>query len=203
MSIYFKASFDKANRTSLSSFRGPGIEEGIAMPETIRDEFGLPITTDFHTPQQIASHGHRVDIIQIPAFLCRQTDMLLEAGKTGKIVNIKKAQFLNAEKMKFAVDKVKSTGNQQVWLTERGTLSTPSELHFRNLHKLAALMIMLSWTVPTVRRKLAVTMVPLEETAPMCLILQRPLNSGVLIPSFWKRIHALMKAFQTAQICWR
>jgi len=139
--IYFKASFDKANRTSLSSFRGPGIEEGIAMLETIRDEFGLPITTDFHTPEQIASHGHRVDIIQIPAFLCRQTDMLLEAGKTGKIVNIKKAQFLNAEKMKFAVDKVKSTGNQQVWLTERGTLFGPSELvvDFRNLQKLGTL----------------------------------------------------------------
>ena len=139
--IYFKASFDKANRTSLTSFRGPGIEEGIAMLETIRDEFGLPITTDFHTPQQIASHGHRVDIIQIPAFLCRQTDMLLEAGKTGKIVNIKKAQFLNTEKIKFAVNKVKSTGNDQVWLTERGTLFGPSELvvDFRNLQKLGAL----------------------------------------------------------------
>ena len=139
--IYFKASFDKANRTSLSSFRGPGIEKGITMLEAIREEFGLPITTDFHTPEQIASHGHRVDIIQIPAFLCRQTDMLIEAGKTGKIVNIKKAQFLNAEKMQFAVDKVKSTGNDQVWLTERGTLFGPSELvvDFRNIQKLAAL----------------------------------------------------------------
>ena len=101
--IYFKASFDKANRTSLRSFRGPGIEEGIAMLEAIREEFGLPITTDFHTPEQIAGYGHRVDMVQIPAFLCRQTDMLIEAGKTGKIVNIKKAQFLNAEKMQFPV----------------------------------------------------------------------------------------------------
>jgi 2-dehydro-3-deoxyphosphooctonate aldolase (KDO 8-P synthase) len=115
--IYFKASFDKANRTSLSSFRGPGIEKGIAMLEAVREEFGLPITTDFHTPEQIAGYGHRVDMVQIPAFLCRQTDMLIEAGK------------------------VKSTGNEQVWLTERGTLFGPSELvvDFRNIQKLAAL----------------------------------------------------------------
>ena len=111
------------------------------MLEAIRGEFGLPITTDFHTPEQIAGYGHRVDMVQIPAFLCRQTDMLIEAGKTGKIVNIKKAQFLNAEKMQFAVDKVKSTGNDQIWLTERGTLFGPSELvvDFRNIQKLAAL----------------------------------------------------------------
>lgn len=139
--VYFKASFDKANRTSVESFRGPGIEKGIAMLEAIREEFGLPVTTDFHTPEQIALYGNRVDIVQIPAFLCRQTDLLVEAGKTGKIVNIKKAQFLNAEKMKFAVDKVKSTGNDQVWLTERGTLFGPSELvvDFRNIQKLGAL----------------------------------------------------------------
>ena len=138
---YFKASFDKANRTSLTSFRGPGIEEGIAMLESIREEFALPITMDFHTPEQIIDYGHRVDIVQIPAFLCRQTDMLIAAGNTGKIVNIKKAQFLNAEKMKFAVDKVKSTGNEKVWLTERGTLYGPSELvvDFRNIKKLATL----------------------------------------------------------------
>ena len=138
---YFKASFDKANRTSLSSFRGPGIEQGIAMLESIRQEFGLLITTDFHTPEQIIEYGQRVDIVQIPAFLCRQTDMLIAAGKTGKIVNIKKAQFLNAEKMKYAVDKVKSTGNQNVWLTERGTLYGPSELvvDFRNIQKLGTL----------------------------------------------------------------
>ena len=139
--VYFKASFDKANRTSVESFRGPGIAEGIAMLEAIREEFGLHVTTDFHTPEQIAAYGHRVDIIQIPAFLCRQTDLLLEAGKTGKIVNIKKAQFLNSEKMKFAVEKVKSTGNDQVWLTERGTLFGPSELvvDFRKIQKLGML----------------------------------------------------------------
>ena len=141
METYFKASFDKANRTSLSSFRGPGIEQGIAMLESIRQEFGLPITTDFHTPEQIIEYGQRVDIVQIPAFLCRQTDMLIAAGKTGKIVNIKKAQFLNAEKMKYAVDKVKSTGNQNVWLTERGTLYGPSELvvDFRIIQKVGTL----------------------------------------------------------------
>lgn len=139
--VYFKASFDKANRTSVESFRGPGIQKGIAMLEAIREEFGLPVTTDFHTPEQIATYGQRVDIVQIPAFLCRQTDLLVEAGKTGKIVNIKKAQFLNAEKMKYALDKVKSTGNDQVWLTERGTLFGPSELvvDFRNIQKLGAL----------------------------------------------------------------
>ena len=138
--VYFKASFDKANRTSLGSFRGPGIEQGIAMLESIREEFGLPITTDFHSAEQIIEYGHRVDIVQIPAFLCRQTDMLIAAGKTGKIVNIKKAQFLNAEKMKYAVEKVKSTGNKNVWLTERGTLFGPSELvvDFRNIQKLSA-----------------------------------------------------------------
>ena len=81
--IYFKASFDKANRTSLSSFRGPGIEKGIAMLEAVREEFGLPITTDFHMPEQIAGYGHRVDMVQIPAFLCRQTDML--SGACGLI----------------------------------------------------------------------------------------------------------------------
>ena len=137
---YFKASFDKANRTSLSSFRGPGIDQGIAMLESIREEFGLPITTDFHSAEQIIEHGQCVDIVQIPAFLCRQTDMLIAAGKTGKIVNIKKAQFLNAEKMKYAVEKVKSTGNKNVWLTERGTLFGPSELvvDFRNIQKLSA-----------------------------------------------------------------
>ena len=116
---YFKASFDKANRTSLSSFRGPGIEQGIAMLESIRQEFGLPITTDFHTPEQIIEYGQRVDIVQIPAFLCRQTDMLIAAGKTGKIVNIKKGQFLAP----WDVDNIlsKTEGAKEVWITERGT----------------------------------------------------------------------------------
>ena len=137
----FKASFDKANRTSLRSFRGPGLERGIQMLEAIRLKYDLPVTTDFHTPEQIKTHGAKVDIVQIPAFLCRQTDMLLEAGKTNKIVNIKKAQFLNVEKMQFAVDKVKSTGNEKVWLTERGTLFGPNELvvDFRNIQKLQSL----------------------------------------------------------------
>jgi len=141
VSFIFKASFDKANRTSVGSFRGPGIVKGISMLEAVREKYGLPITTDFHTPEQIRDYGDRVDIIQIPAFLCRQTDLLVEAGRTGKIVNIKKAQFLNAEKMKFAVEKVQSTGNDRIWLTERGTLFGPNELvvDFRNIQKLGKL----------------------------------------------------------------
>lgn len=118
----FKASFDKANRTSLSSFRGTGIEEGVRALEKIKNEFDLPVTTDIHEPAHAGMVGDIVDIIQIPAFLCRQTDLLLAAGKTGKIVNIKKAQFLAAEQMKYPLNKVLSTGNNKVMLTERGSM---------------------------------------------------------------------------------
>lgn len=118
----FKASFDKANRTSLDSFRGFGIDEGLRILEKVKTEFELPITTDIHEPHQAKIVSEVVDILQIPAFLCRQTDLLLEAGKTGKIVNIKKAQFLDGKDMIFPVKKVLSTGNNKIMLTERGSM---------------------------------------------------------------------------------
>ena len=119
--IIFKASFDKANRTAVDSFRGPGIEKGLEILSGVKERTCLDITTDIHTPQQAEIVKDVADIIQIPAFLCRQTDMLVSAGKTGRIVNIKKGQFMSPWDMKYAVDKVKSTGNNNVWITERGS----------------------------------------------------------------------------------
>lgn len=118
----FKASFDKANRTSLEGFRGPGMEEGLAILNKVRNEFELPVVTDVHESWQAAEVGKVVDIVQIPAFLCRQTDLLVEAGKTGKIVNIKKGQFLAGSDMQYPAGKVASTGNSNIVLTERGTM---------------------------------------------------------------------------------
>lgn len=117
----FKASFDKANRTSLSGFRGPGIQEGLRILQKVKDTYGLPICTDIHEPRQAAQAAEVVDILQIPAFLCRQTDLLVAAAKTGKCVNIKKAQFLAPWDMKNCVDKVHQSGNDNVMLCERGT----------------------------------------------------------------------------------
>lgn len=117
----FKASFDKANRTSVESFRGPGMDEGLRILEKVRREVGLPVLTDVHEPSQAAPAAEAVDILQIPAFLCRQTDLLLAAGQTGKPVNIKKGQFLAPEDLRFSAAKVKSTSNEQILLTERGT----------------------------------------------------------------------------------
>lgn len=133
--MIFKASFDKANRTSLSSFRGPGLEEGLRILERVKKEFQLPLTTDVHESNQVASVGEVVDIIQIPAFLCRQTDLLVEAARTGKTVNIKKGQFLSGADMQYPVEKVKSSGNNQVFLTERGNIFGYNNLivDFRNI----------------------------------------------------------------------
>lgn len=117
----FKASFDKANRTSISSFRGIGIEEGLRVLERVKNELGLPICTDIHEPWQAEIAARVADIIQIPAFLCRQTDLLTAAAKTGKCVNIKKAQFLAPWDMKNCLDKVIAAGNSNVMLCERGT----------------------------------------------------------------------------------
>ncbi|TNJ48530.1 3-deoxy-8-phosphooctulonate synthase [Phaeobacter sp. B1627] len=117
----FKASYDKANRTSLSGKRGLGIDQGLAVLAGVRDLFGVPVLTDVHTEAQCAIAGDVVDILQIPAFLCRQTDMLLAAGNTGKAVNIKKGQFLAPWDMDNVVAKVASTGNEKILLTERGT----------------------------------------------------------------------------------
>ncbi len=117
----FKASFDKANRTSISSFRGPGIEEGLRILQKVKDTYNLPICTDIHEAWQAEKAAEVADILQIPAFLCRQTDLLVAAAKTGKCVNIKKAQFLAAWDMKNCVEKVKQCGNNNVMLCERGT----------------------------------------------------------------------------------
>jgi 2-dehydro-3-deoxyphosphooctonate aldolase (KDO 8-P synthase) len=116
----FKASFDKANRTSLQGYRGPGLTEGIEILKGLRER-GFSVLTDIHEPAQAAPVAEAVDILQIPAFLCRQTDLLLEAGRTGKIVNVKKGQFVAPQDIHHAADKVASTGNRQVVLTERGT----------------------------------------------------------------------------------
>lgn len=131
----FKASYDKANRTSISSFRGPGMEEGLKILEKVKTEFDLPLTTDIHESSQAKPVGEVVDILQIPAFLCRQTDLLVEAAKTGRIVNIKKAQFLTGEDMAFPAQKVVESGNSQVMLTERGNSYGNNNLvvDFRNV----------------------------------------------------------------------
>ena len=115
----FKASFDKANRTSISSFRGPGIEEGLRILQKVKDTYGLPICTDIHEPWQAEQVAQVCDILQIPAFLCRQTDLLVAAAKTGKCINIKKAQFLAPWDMKNCLEKVRQSGNDNVMLCAR------------------------------------------------------------------------------------
>ena len=117
----FKASFDKANRTSIHSFRGPGLEEGLRILQKVKDTYNLPICTDIHEPWQAEPAAQVADILQIPAFLCRQTDLLVAAAKTGKYINIKKAQFLAPWDMKNCVEKVRESGNENVMLCERGT----------------------------------------------------------------------------------
>ena len=117
----FKSSYDKANRTSINSYRGPGVAEGLKILRRIKDNLRLPILTDVHEPAQVAAAAEVADVLQIPAFLCRQTDLLLAAGKSGRVVNIKKGQFLSPAEMKTAVEKVASTGNEKILLTERGT----------------------------------------------------------------------------------
>lgn len=121
LEYYFKASFDKANRTSLTSFRGPGIEEGMRILQRVKDVYGLKIATDIHEPWQAQKVAEVADIIQIPAFLCRQTDLLVAAARTGKKVNVKKAQFLAPWDMRNVVNKVKESGNNDLMLCERGT----------------------------------------------------------------------------------
>jgi len=118
----FKASFDKANRTSVNSYRGPGLEEGLRILERVKNEFDLPLTTDIHEPYQAKALGEVIDIIQIPAFLCRQTDLLVAAAKTDRIINIKKAQFLDGKDMYYPAQKVKESGNDKIMLTERGSM---------------------------------------------------------------------------------
>lgn len=116
----FKSSFDKANRTSVTSFRGPGINEGLQILADIKNELDVPIITDIHLSEQADAIAEVADIIQIPAFLCRQTDLLIAVGKTGKPINVKKGQFLSPWKIKHIVEKIESTGNNQILITERG-----------------------------------------------------------------------------------
>ena len=137
--IVFKASFDKANRTSLSAYRGPGLEKGLEMLAKVKERFDLPLLTDIHEPAHAAPAAEVVDVLQIPAFLCRQTDLLVAAAETGKIVNIKKAQFLSGQDMFYPAQKVKESGNTQIILTERGNIYGYNNLvvDFRNLPDMA------------------------------------------------------------------
>jgi 2-dehydro-3-deoxyphosphooctonate aldolase (KDO 8-P synthase) len=142
LDVYFKASFDKANRTSITSYRGPGLDKGLQMLADVKAKFGLRLLTDIHESYQAAPVAEVVDVLQIPAFLCRQTDLLVAAAKTGKAVNIKKAQFLSGLDMQFPVEKARESGAKEVWLTERGNSFGYNNLvvDFRNIPD------MLKWT---------------------------------------------------------
>lgn len=133
--IIFKASFDKANRTSLSSYRGVGLDKGLQMLDDVKRKWGLKLCTDIHEAWQAAPAGEVIDVLQIPAFLCRQTDLLVAAAATGRIVNIKKAQFLSGEDMKYPYEKAVKSGAAEVWLTERGNMYGYNNLvvDFRNI----------------------------------------------------------------------
>ena len=133
--IIFKASFDKGNRTSIHSFRGPGLERGLQMLADVKANYGLRILTDIHESYQAKPVGEVCDVIQIPAFLCRQTDLLIAAAKTGRTVNIKKAQFLSGSDMRYPVEKARDAGAKEVWLTERGNMMGYNNLvvDFRNI----------------------------------------------------------------------
>lgn len=133
--IIFKASFDKANRTSIHSFRGPGLDKGLQMLADVKERYGLRVLTDIHESYQAEPAGEVCDVLQIPAFLCRQTDLLVAAAKTGKTVNIKKAQFLSGMDMRYPVEKAMEAGAKDVWLTERGNMYGYNNLvvDFRNI----------------------------------------------------------------------
>ena len=133
--IIFKASFDKANRTSISSFRGPGLEKGLQMLSDVRSKWGLRLLTDIHEAWQAEPVGQVVDVIQIPAFLCRQTDLVVAAAKTGRTVNIKKAQFLSGADMQYPYENAREAGASEIWLTERGNSFGYNNLvvDFRNI----------------------------------------------------------------------
>ena len=139
--IIFKASFDKANRTSIASFRGPGIDRGLQMLSDVKEKYGLRLLTDIHEAWQAAPVGEVVDVIQIPAFLCRQTDLLIAGARTGRTINIKKAQFLSGRDMKYPVEKVRDAGATDVWLTERGNMMGYNNLvvDFRNIPDMLAI----------------------------------------------------------------
>lgn len=142
----FKASFDKANRSSYNSFRGPGLTEGLAILKHVKEELGVPVVSDIHCINQIAQAAEVLDILQIPAFLCRQTDLVYEAARTGKVINVKKGQFLAPNDMKNVVDKIREANNENILLTERGI-----SLGYNNLvTDMRALPIMRSFGYPVV-----------------------------------------------------
>jgi 2-dehydro-3-deoxyphosphooctonate aldolase (KDO 8-P synthase) len=146
VNVVFKASFDKANRTSLSAQRGPGLEEGLRMLEEVGERTGLPTTTDLHLPDQAASVGEVCSLLQIPAFLARQTDLLVAAAATGRPVNVKKGQFMSPEDMKYVVEKVRGSGDGGVMLCERGTFFGYGRL----VNDMQSLVLMSSFGVPVV-----------------------------------------------------
>ena len=135
INIIFKASFDKANRTSIHSYRGPGLDKGLVILNDIKSRYRLSILTDIHETSQATLAGEVADVVQVPAFLCRQTDLLIAAARTGKIVNIKKAQFLSGLDMQYPVEKVREAGGSEIWLTERGNIYGYNNLvvDFRNI----------------------------------------------------------------------
>lgn len=140
----FKASFDKANRSSLRSYRGPGLEKGLKILEGVKKEVGLPVLSDVHETSQVEKAARVLDVIQIPAFLCRQTDLILEAARTQKPINLKKGQFLSPQEMENAVEKVLSQGNERIILTERGTFFGYNNLVF----DIRSIPIMKAWGYP-------------------------------------------------------
>lgn len=135
LDIVFKSSFDKANRTSLNAYRGPGLEKGLNMLSDIKSKYKLKILTDIHESYQASPAACVADVLQIPAFLCRQTDLLVASAKTGKTINVKKAQFLSGEDMRYPAEKVRESGNNRIWLTERGNMYGYNNLavDFRNI----------------------------------------------------------------------
>ncbi|MFQ5598266.1 MAG: 3-deoxy-8-phosphooctulonate synthase [Nitrospiria bacterium] len=144
--LIFKSSYDKANRTSIASYRGLGMEEGLDILSAVRSEIGLPLLSDVHSEREVKSAGEVLDVLQIPAFLCRQTDLLIAAGKTGKIVNVKKGQFMAPWDMRHSVEKVKSTGNESIFLTERGSCFGYNNL----VSDMRSLTIMRQWGYPVI-----------------------------------------------------
>ena len=142
----FKASFDKANRSSVKSYRGPGLQRGLAILERVREELEVPVLSDVHERGQVAQAAEVLDVIQIPAFLCRQTDLIVEAARTGKPINLKKGQFLSAAEMENAVEKVLSQGNDRILLTERGTFFGYNNLVF----DVRSIPTMKQWGFPVV-----------------------------------------------------
>jgi 2-dehydro-3-deoxyphosphooctonate aldolase (KDO 8-P synthase) len=142
----FKASFDKANRSSASSYRGPGLKEGLAILKRVKEAHGVAVLTDVHETEQVEEAARVVDVLQVPAFLARQTDLLLACGESGRAVNIKKGQFMSPQEMANAVEKVKSTGNSKVMLTERGTFFGYNRL----VNDFTAMAVMKSFGVPVI-----------------------------------------------------